>query len=146
MAVYIIGRGSKYHREGIDDVGDIFEIWDGPEPPSGPGYALSDIITVEVLSREEVETVLNTIRPNIETVEISPGEEKEYWQNPEDDQWYEIKIKPKYELNFADLDLNDRTTLANEQSTSVQQIAALGKIVANVSKYEENTETLKPTG
>lgn len=143
MAVYLIGRGIGYHREGIDDIGDIYEIFDGPEAPGGPGYALSDIIKVEVLLREEVETVLNTIRP---TIDFDPVTEKEYWQNPEDDQWYEVKIKSKYELNFADLTLDDRATLANEKSTSVEQIAALGKIIANISKYEENIQTLKPTG
>jgi hypothetical protein len=120
MAVYLIGRGIGYHRAGIDDIGDIYEIFDGPEPPGGPGYALSDIITVEVLSREEVETVLKTIRP---TIDFDPVTEKEYWQNPEDDQWYEVKIKSKYELNFADLTLDDRATLANEKSTSIEQIA-----------------------
>lgn len=142
MAVYIVGRGIGYHREGIDDIGDIYEIFDGPEPPGGPGYALSDIIKVSVLSREEVETVLDTMRPEIITDPENP--EEKYWQNPEDSQWYEVKIHPKYDLNFADLNLEDRATLANEESTSVQQITALGKIVTNMMKYAENTQTPMP--
>lgn len=144
MPVYIIGRGIGYHREGIDDVGDIIEVWDGPEPPSGPGYALSDIVTVEVLSREVVDAILNAKRPNI--VEDPEDPEKAYWQNPEDSEWYEVVVKPKYDLNFADLTLGDRATLADEESTILEKTTALGKIVTNITKYPENTQTLVPGG
>jgi hypothetical protein len=143
MAVYLIGRSIGYTRAGIDDVGDIYEVFDGPEAPSGPGYALSEIIRVEVLDRADVESVLDAIRPSID---FDPVTKKEYWQNPGDGEWYEVKIRPKYGLNFASLTLGDKAILANENSTSMQQIAALGKIIANVSKYAENTQTLKPTG
>lgn len=140
-ATYIICRSELYIRTGIDDVGDIYEVFEGPAPPSGPGYVLAEIIKVEVLSKDDVETKLSTIRPEIE---IDPETNKEYWRDPSSSNFYEIKISPKYSLNAANLTLADKVILADEASTSLQQLTVLNKIEANVAKYPENFQTLKP--
>lgn len=141
MAVYLVGRGIKYHREEIDDVGDIYEVFDGPHPPGGTGYELAEITEIEVLTRETVEAVLASMRP---LVDQDPASGKEYWQNPEDDEWYEVVIKPTYDLNLVDFTLGDRAILANELATSEQQIAVLEKIKPNIAKYSINKQTLRP--
>ena len=141
-ATYIICRSPAYTRSGIDDVGDVIEIWEGPEAPSGPGYALSEIITVEALSKEDVEIKLNTIRPEVQSDPESP--DKEYWRDPSTGDFYEVKIRPKYQLNAAQLTLADKVILADEAATSLQQLTTLGKIEANIAKYPENFTTPKP--
>lgn len=144
MAVYLIVRGVKYHREGIDDVGDIYEIFEGDEAPSGPGYALSDVVEVSTLLKTDVESMLATRRPEILYDE---KEDKEYWHDGESGNWYEVVVKPKYELNLANMTLQDRALLANSQTPSPTQIGILGeKIEANIEKYTQNKEVIKPTG
>lgn len=141
-ATYIICRSAAYTRTGIDDVGDIIEIFEGPNPPGGPGYALSEIITVEVLSKTDIENKLNMIKPQTDFDEIS---RKTYWYDSASDIWYEVKIEPKYPLNAANLTLQDKVILADEQSTSLEQFAVLNKIESNIKKYAENSQTIKST-
>lgn len=142
MPVYIVARGPKYIREGIDDVGDIIEIFEGPGAPSGPGYALSDIVEISVLSKNDVTNMLNSRKP--ETL-YDEKEDKEYWHDTQDTgNWYEIKLKPKYGLNIADFTLQDKATLANSASTSVEQMNILAKTQSNIAKYSANKTTLKP--
>jgi hypothetical protein len=141
MAVYLVGRGIEYIREGIDDVGDIYEVFDGPAPPGGPGYALADIVKVEILTLEEVNAILDAKRP---VVKVDPTTDKEYWENPDDSKYYEVKIHPKYDLNFSDFTLQDRAILSSDKATSLQQVSALGKIRTNIRQYPENTQTLAP--
>lgn len=142
MAVYLIARGPKYTREGIDNIGDIFEIFEGESPPGGPGYALSDIIEIVGLSRTEVLTILNARKPEIVMEE---KEEKKYWHDVDDTgNWYEIVVEPKYELNLSALSGQDRSVLSSTQSTSADQINALAKIQPTLSLYDINKTILQP--
>ena len=142
MAVYLVARGPKYTRDGIDNIGDIFEIFEGDNPPGGPGYALSDIVEIVDLTKVEVDEILNARKPEIV---IDEKEEKEYWYDADDTgNWYEIIIKPKYELNLSDLSVQDRSLLSSTQSTSAEQINAIAKIKPTLTLYDINKTILQP--
>lgn len=141
-AVFLIARGPKYIRVGIDDVGDIYEIFEGPYPPSGPGYALADIVEIGALNKTDVDSVLATCKKEV-IYDEKTG--KEYWYDTVSDNWYEIKIKPKYELNLANLTVEDKAALASSSTPSPVQIGILGeKIISNITKYPQNSETIRP--
>ncbi len=142
MPTYIVARGPKYTRIGIDDVGDIIEVLEGDAPPSGPGYALSDIIEIDPLTKADIKAKLEALTPE---EEFDEKLRVFYWKDPSSGNWYEQKVRPKYPLNLEDLTGADRAVLANNTSTSAEQYAALDKIKANATKYTDNFQTLKPS-
>lgn len=140
--VYLITIGSKYVRDG-SDVGDIVEIFEGDEAPSGPGYENAEIIEIAILSKSDVVSALETRRADII---YDPKLEKEYWHDTDDTgNWYEVITLPKFNLNVSALTIQDKGILASEETPSFQSVAILSsKAVNNISRFETNKSILKP--
>lgn len=124
-------------RDGISDVWDIISIHDDNVQLTGPGYEDLKILKVDGLTKAEVEAILFL---NMPPMEIKEG--KEYWLNPEDDKYYEIKISPKYQFTLEDLTQSDIVILNSTLSTTSAKSASLQKVKHKVQLYPQNFETV----
>lgn len=135
MAIYLVARSDKYLRPG-DNVGDLYEIFEGPKPPGGTGYENADIIEIKGMTKEDIQPILLAV--------FALEKVKEYWKDQVSKKWYEIKVKPKYPLNIETLTNEDREVLADPVALGPQKMSILTKLKRNLERHPENLETLMP--
>ena len=136
---------------------DVFEIQDDDVELTGPGYANCYIVHAEGKTAKEVNTILNAKQPEVRTAQRLPVadkwtflEEKPVWKNS-DGKWCDLIVRPKYSITFKDLTEQDKTSLADKETSLLVKEGILDKASEkihldaknNVEVADLNAEAIK---
>lgn len=149
--VYLIQIAEGTYRPGVNNIGDVLRVGEGPSLPSGPGYEGFKITVLEGVTKAEVEASLNSLLPETKRVwrtQTGVGEwgdtfpeEKEVWNDG--GTWKALEKSPKYQFNLP-LDEYDTSVLQSKEvdtATKVSQLYLKAKV--NLKEAVENQTPLE---
>ena len=149
--VYLIQIAEGTYRPGVNNIGDVLRVGEGPALPSGPGYEGFKITVLEGVTKAEVEASLNSLLPKTKRVwrtqtgvgewTDEPPEEKEVWND--NGTWKAVEKSPKYPFNLS-LDEYDTSVLQSKEADSATKVSQLYlKAKVNLKEAVENQTTLE---
>lgn len=151
--VYLIQIAEGTYRPGINNIGDVLRVGEGPSLPSGPGYDGFKITPLEGVTKAEVEAALNSLIPEQKRVYRAkvnagewtdePPEEREIWND--NGTWREVVKRPKYQINLP-LNEFDVVVLQSKGDSLASKLATIQlKARVNLKEAVENQTVLEVT-
>lgn len=137
------------YKEGINNIGDVVEIYNNPALPSGVGYENFKCVEIPYMTAEQVRDVFTNKMPEMKRAWKSKAkadewgfdqpEEAEFWKDGDD--WKQIVDSPKYQINVSDVKTIESSLTAAKDLTE-RTSAILDNITANVATDTDN-QTIK---
>ena len=127
-------------------VGDIVSFWTDEHKPSPEELLTFDIIKIEGYTREQLIEFARNLRPQVQEVfrgkavrgkwTFEKQDEKRAWLDGAT--WRFIENEPKYRFTCRNMTSQEKTILADSQSSSFEKLQALGHLEVTYKMFPEN--------
>lgn len=145
MKLVCIAQGAV-RSGGLQEINDIIlPARNDNDDISGPGYADTQILLAPGFTVEQANEIFSGILVEVQQrEEVIDGEVVvvDYWKNKKDGLWYQLKVKPNFELSIKKLTQGDILSLSAPEISYAIRMEILEKIVSKISDFPNNLETL----
>ena len=134
-------RKTEAEDHAVQPIGDIIGVFEDKHQFSSTEQDIFDITQVSGFTKAELITIMPY--PETKIVADINRNETEYWKDPDDGKWKQIKEPPKFRLSIADLTISQKQTLTSEVSSSNQKQAIIETFKNRIKDDPANFEAEK---